>query len=77
MQLFGAGYLGPFGHFFHLILDKIFKGGKTADPSVLSSNYMYHNLNSGIAVGTLSSVCFSYSFCSIKYPLLLHVSWSI
>jgi len=26
MQLFGAGYLGPFGHFFHLILDKIFKG---------------------------------------------------
>jgi len=26
MQIFGAAYLGPFGHFFHLILDKIFKG---------------------------------------------------
>uniref|UniRef100_K7LB49 Peroxisomal membrane protein n=1 Tax=Glycine max TaxID=3847 RepID=K7LB49_SOYBN len=24
--VFGAAYLGPFGHFFHLILDKIFKG---------------------------------------------------
>ena len=28
MQLFGVAYLGPFGHFLHLILDKIFKGKK-------------------------------------------------
>lgn len=26
--LFGLAYLGPFGHFLHLILDKIFKGKK-------------------------------------------------
>ncbi|KAI4295926.1 hypothetical protein L6164_035920 [Bauhinia variegata] len=26
--IFGAAYLGPFGHFFHIILDKIFKGKK-------------------------------------------------
>ncbi|CAB4306507.1 unnamed protein product [Prunus armeniaca] len=27
-KLFGAVYLGPFGHFLHLLLDKIFKGKK-------------------------------------------------
>ncbi|EPS74437.1 hypothetical protein M569_00319, partial [Genlisea aurea] len=26
--LFGAAYLGPFGHFFHILLDKLFKGKK-------------------------------------------------
>ncbi|XP_059282447.1 LOW QUALITY PROTEIN: peroxisomal membrane protein PMP22-like [Lycium ferocissimum] len=26
--LFGFAYLGPFGHFFHLFLDKLFKGKK-------------------------------------------------
>ncbi|KAJ7976729.1 Peroxisomal membrane protein PMP22 [Quillaja saponaria] len=26
--LLGAAYLGPFGHFLHIILDKIFKGNK-------------------------------------------------
>ncbi|KAL9250937.1 Peroxisomal membrane protein PMP22-like protein [Drosera capensis] len=26
--LFGAAYLGPFGHFFHMLLDKIFMGKK-------------------------------------------------
>ncbi|KAH7569456.1 hypothetical protein ACOSP7_012867 [Xanthoceras sorbifolium] len=26
--LFGVAYLGPFGHFLHIILDKIFKGKK-------------------------------------------------
>lgn len=28
MQLFGFAYLGPFGHFLHLLLDKLFKGKK-------------------------------------------------
>ncbi|XP_052622643.1 uncharacterized protein LOC122195668 [Lactuca sativa] len=27
-QLFGCAYLGPFGHFYHLLLDKLFKGKK-------------------------------------------------
>ncbi|KAL8469012.1 hypothetical protein ACS0TY_032000 [Phlomoides rotata] len=26
--IFGAAYLGPFGHFFHILLDKLFKGKK-------------------------------------------------
>uniref|UniRef100_A0A6N2KHJ7 Peroxisomal membrane protein PMP22 n=1 Tax=Salix viminalis TaxID=40686 RepID=A0A6N2KHJ7_SALVM len=26
--LFGFGYLGPFGHFLHILLDKLFKGKK-------------------------------------------------
>uniref|UniRef100_A0A5B6YP68 Putative Peroxisomal membrane protein n=1 Tax=Davidia involucrata TaxID=16924 RepID=A0A5B6YP68_DAVIN len=26
--LFGFAYLGPFGHFFHILLDKLFKGKK-------------------------------------------------
>jgi peroxisomal membrane protein 2 len=28
MQLFGFGYLGPFGHYLHILLDKLFKGKK-------------------------------------------------
>ncbi|XP_060171062.1 uncharacterized protein LOC132602057 isoform X2 [Lycium barbarum] len=28
VKLFGFAYLGPFGHFFHLLLDKLFKGKK-------------------------------------------------
>ncbi|CAI9263075.1 unnamed protein product [Lactuca saligna] len=27
-NLFGCAYLGPFGHFYHLLLDKLFKGKK-------------------------------------------------
>ncbi|KAL6573834.1 Peroxisomal membrane protein pmp22 [Orobanche hederae] len=26
--IFGAAYLGPFGHYYHILLDKIFKGKK-------------------------------------------------
>ncbi|KAL2931326.1 Peroxisomal membrane protein PMP22 [Bienertia sinuspersici] len=28
LYLFGFAYLGPFGHFFHMLLDKVFKGKK-------------------------------------------------
>lgn len=28
LQLFGSAYLGPFGHYFYTLLDKIFKGKK-------------------------------------------------
>lgn len=28
MQLLGFVYLGPFGHFLHILLDKLFKGKK-------------------------------------------------
>ncbi|CAI9778343.1 unnamed protein product [Fraxinus pennsylvanica] len=28
LQIFGAAYLGPFGHFFNILLGKIFKGKK-------------------------------------------------
>lgn len=33
MQIFGAAYLGPLGHYFHILLDKIFKGKK--DPKTV------------------------------------------
>ncbi|RZB89980.1 Peroxisomal membrane protein PMP22 [Glycine soja] len=58
--VFGAAYLGPFGHFFHLILDKIFKGKRDSKTvakkeklqNLLFNLSIYHELNSGIAVGT-------------------------
>lgn len=28
MQVFGFAYLGPFGHFLHILLDKLFQGKK-------------------------------------------------
>lgn len=34
MQLFGFAYLGPFGHFFHMLLDKVFKGKR--DPKTVA-----------------------------------------
>jgi hypothetical protein len=57
MQLLGAGYLGPFGHYFHIILEKIFKGkkdSKTVVKRVILQNLFFylsasiHDLNSGL-----------------------------
>ena len=41
MQVFGVAYLGPFGHFLHILLDKLFKGKKdtkTVAKKVLSTS---------------------------------------
>ncbi|KDO78294.1 hypothetical protein CISIN_1g030147mg [Citrus sinensis] len=42
--LFGCAYLGPFGHFLHLILDKIFKGKK--DTSTVAKKVVLEQLTS-------------------------------
>lgn len=42
--LFGAAYLGPFGHFLHLILDKIFKGKK--DTKTVAKKVLVEQLTS-------------------------------
>ncbi|TKY72175.1 Peroxisomal membrane protein PMP22 [Spatholobus suberectus] len=42
--IFGAAYLGPFGHFFHLMLDKIFKGKK--DSKTVAKKVLIEQLTS-------------------------------
>ena len=46
MQLFGFAYLGPFGHFFHMLLDKFFKGKRdpktVAKKVLLKSSFNYN-----------------------------------
>ncbi|KAK3188419.1 hypothetical protein Dsin_027980 [Dipteronia sinensis] len=42
--LFGVAYLGPFGHFLHIILDKIFKGKK--DTKTVAKKVLLENLTS-------------------------------
>ncbi|KAL1805487.1 hypothetical protein ACET3Z_028555 [Daucus carota] len=42
--LFGLLYLGPFGHYFHLLLDKLFKGKK--DPSTVGKKVLVEQLTS-------------------------------
>lgn len=42
MQIFGAAYLGPFGHYFHLTLDRIFKGKK--DSKTVAKKVRLQNL---------------------------------
>ncbi|KAF7840611.1 peroxisomal membrane protein PMP22-like [Senna tora] len=42
--IFGAAYLGPFGHFFHIVLDKIFKGKK--DSKTVAKKVLIEQLTS-------------------------------
>ncbi|KAI4372300.1 hypothetical protein MLD38_010546 [Melastoma candidum] len=42
--LFGFAYLGPFGHFLHILLDKIFKGKK--DPKTVAQKVTLEQLTS-------------------------------
>ena len=47
MQIFGAAYLGPFGHFMHKLLDKIFKGKKDSKTVAKKVCFLYSFLSSG------------------------------
>ena len=38
MQIFGSAYLGPLSHYFHILLDKIFKGKK--DPKTVAKKVL-------------------------------------
>ncbi|KNA25253.1 hypothetical protein SOVF_008190 [Spinacia oleracea] len=40
--LFGFAYLGPFGHFFHMMLDKVFKGKQ--DPKTVAKKVLVEQL---------------------------------
>jgi peroxisomal membrane protein 2 len=42
MQILGAGYLGPVGHYFHIALEKIFKGKK--DSKTVAKKVILQNL---------------------------------
>ncbi|XP_010539236.1 PREDICTED: peroxisomal membrane protein PMP22 [Tarenaya hassleriana] len=42
--LFGTGFLGPFGHFYHILLDKIFKGKK--DTKTIAKKVVVEQLTS-------------------------------
>ncbi|KAL3627453.1 Peroxisomal membrane protein pmp22 [Castilleja foliolosa] len=42
--IFGAAYLGPFGHFYHMMLDKIFKGKK--DTKTVAKKVVFEQLTS-------------------------------
>ncbi|KAH0970033.1 hypothetical protein GBA52_022189 [Prunus armeniaca] len=69
--LFGAVYLGPFGHFLHLILDKIFKGkkdSKTVAKKVLVEQLTsspWNNLLFMLYYGLVVEVCPSPSPCRL------------
>ncbi|KAM0039343.1 hypothetical protein Hdeb2414_s0012g00381021 [Helianthus debilis subsp. tardiflorus] len=52
MQLFGFAYLGPFGHYYHILLDKLFIGKK--DSTTVSRKLFYQSLNSGVVVEQLT-----------------------
>ncbi|KAH9607721.1 hypothetical protein KSS87_023890 [Heliosperma pusillum] len=64
--LFGCAYLGPFGHYFHMLLDKIFKGkkdSKTVAKKVIFEQFTSSPLNNilfmvyyGCVVEVLASV---------------------
>ncbi|XP_051135544.1 peroxisomal membrane protein PMP22-like [Andrographis paniculata] len=43
--LFGAAYLGPFGHYFHIMLDKLFKGKK--DTKTVAKKVVVEQMTSG------------------------------
>ncbi|KAK6932755.1 Mpv17/PMP22, partial [Dillenia turbinata] len=42
--IFGVAYLGPFGHYLHLVLDKIFKGKK--DTSTVAKKVVLEQISS-------------------------------
>ncbi|KAL8260269.1 hypothetical protein R6Q59_028222 [Mikania micrantha] len=43
--LFGFAYLGPFGHYYHILLDKLFKGKK--DSKTVAKKVVVEQLTSG------------------------------
>ncbi|XP_014517960.1 peroxisomal membrane protein PMP22 [Vigna radiata var. radiata] len=84
--LFGAGYLGPFGHFFHLILDKIFKGKrdtKTVAKKVLIEQCTSSPLNNLLFMIYYGLVVEGQPWVNVKakvrkdYPSVQYTAWTI
>ncbi|XP_027338658.1 peroxisomal membrane protein PMP22 isoform X2 [Abrus precatorius] len=83
--VFGAGYLGPFGHFFHLLLDKIFKGkkdSKTVAKKVLIEQLTSSPLNNLLFLIYYGLVVEGRPWMHVKakvkkdYPSVQYTSWT-
>ncbi|KAL9320820.1 hypothetical protein ACSQ67_012659 [Phaseolus vulgaris] len=84
--LFGAGYIGPFGHFFHLILDKIFKGKrdtKTVAKKVLIEQCTSSPWNNLLFMIYYGLVVEGQPWVNVKakvrkdYPSVQYTAWTI
>ncbi|MED6144646.1 Peroxisomal membrane protein pmp22 [Stylosanthes scabra] len=83
--LFGASYLGPFGHFFHILLDKIFKGKRdsaTAAKKVLIEQLTSSPLNNLLFLTYYGLVIEGRPWVHVKakvkkdYPSVQYTSWT-
>lgn len=83
--LLGAGYLGPFGHYFHIILEKIFKGkkdSKTVVKRVLIEQLTSSPLNNLIFMIYYGLVIEGQPWVNVKarvkngYPSVQKASWT-
>lgn len=83
--LLGVTYLGPFGHFFHLLLDKIFKGKK--DTATVAKKVVLEQLTSSpwnnlLFMVYLGLVIEGRSWSQVKakikkdYPTVQYTSWT-
>ncbi|KAJ9169151.1 hypothetical protein P3X46_020613 [Hevea brasiliensis] len=72
-QLFGFAYLEPFGHFLHIILDKMFEGKK--DTKTVAKIAVLERL----ALSPWSNMLFMIYYCVIveKYPTMQFTSWTL
>ncbi|KAK4398930.1 Peroxisomal membrane protein PMP22 [Sesamum angolense] len=90
--LFGAAYLGPLGHYFHMLLDKIFKGKKDTKtvakkfwPVVGWVNHQYIPLQFRVIVQSVVA-CFWGIFLNLRarsmaltkafFPIVFSGMWS-
>lgn len=66
VQLYGFGYGGPFGHFFHKLMDAIFKGKKKDNTTVAKKVLPFFNAFSFHNNGVRFKHCIYYSFLRIN-----------
>lgn len=83
--LFGAAYLGPFGHFFHILLDNIFKGkrdSKTVAKKVVLEQLTSSPWNNMVFMLYFGLVIEGRPWIHVKskikkeYPTVQFTSWS-
>ncbi|KAE9594695.1 hypothetical protein Lal_00043098 [Lupinus albus] len=84
--IFGAAYLGPFGHYYHTILDKIFKGkrdSKTVAKKVLIEQLTSSPWNNFLFMIYYGLVVEGQPWVNVKakvkkdYPSVQYTSWTI
>ncbi|KAL2495412.1 Peroxisomal membrane protein PMP22 [Forsythia ovata] len=83
--IFGAAYLGPFGHFFHIFLDKIFKGKK--DKKTVAKKVVLEQLTSSPWNNMLFMIYYGFvvegrpwihvkSKVKKEYPTVQYTAWT-